>query len=523
MTPEDTSRSQGWPLHPVLLASYSVLLPWGLNVAVVGWREGLFACIVAIAVAGVIQLLCTAIVRSRLAGAVLASLVVMITFAYGRMYAVILGTTLGGVQVGRHRFLLLVCAVLVVLVGRVLRRPRRSLTAVSDALTVAVLCLLTLATFPLVRYFVQRVASPSTAESEGQRSLARGIARPDIYYIIADGYGAASTLDALYGFSNEPFVQALRDRGFYVASESRANYVTTVLSLTSSLNMDYIPARRPWFAPTKPVSSEREQRFQSTAVVRFARRQGYEIMNINPGIGFGGTDRSVAARIMSVFEWNSLWLELIRSSILTELRTLLLPRDVRAQFLGSANALVASSGRAGPKFVFAHFLAPHPPFVFTASGAPRVPPSEYAQDRAAYIDQLRFVNVTLLAVIDSLLYRSAGDPIIVLQGDHGPASEGGSWTEPSLALMRERLPILNAYRVPRRECLFFSAVTPVNSFRIIFNCAFNANLMILPDSSFFSSPYERYYEFRNVTASVRDREHAVVAGQPATTKPAARR
>jgi hypothetical protein len=65
-------------------------------------------------------------------------------------------------------------------------------------------------------------------------------ATPDIYYIILDGYGRADMLQALYGFDNSMFVNALEQRGFVVASESQSNYHRTLLSLSSSLNMQYL-------------------------------------------------------------------------------------------------------------------------------------------------------------------------------------------------------------------------------------------------------------------------------------------
>jgi hypothetical protein len=497
---ERPSLSRGWPVHPLLFAVYNVVFLWGINVSLVGWREGLFLCVVAVTIAAIMEVLCTVILRERLAGALLASLVVMITFTYGRVYDVIVGINVGGVLIGRHRFLLLACAVLLVMVGRVLWRSRRSFVTTTAAFTVAALCLLTLAAIPMGRHVAARVASPSAEQSEVQRSLTGSHARPDIYYIIADSYGAASTLDEVYGFSNEPFLQALRERGFYVAEKSRSNYMTTELSLTSSLAMNYIVAPRSRFALKAPVLPDRVGQLRSVAAIRFVQRQGYAILNLKPLNLSEWARLRVVGKILPSLQWNSLSLELVRSSILTELVGKFMPQNVREIFLGTVGALFEARDNPGPKFVFMHLWPPHPPFVFTASGAPRAPSNlENFADRAGYIDQLQFVNKTLLAVIDSLLSGPTGKPIIILQGDHGPASAGGSWRAPSLALIRERLPILNAYRVPRRECPFYPTVTPVNSFRIIFNCVFNARLRLLPDSSFWSPP-RLLYEFRNVTA-----------------------
>ena len=64
--------------------------------------------------------------------------------------------------------------------------------------------------------------------------------RPDIYYIILDGYARSDVMSKLFGFDNEPFLKRLEQKGFYVARRSTANYCQTPLSLSSSLNAVYL-------------------------------------------------------------------------------------------------------------------------------------------------------------------------------------------------------------------------------------------------------------------------------------------
>ena len=42
---------------------------------------------------------------------------------------------------------------------------------------------------------------------------------PDVYYVILDGYARADALATHYGYDNEPFLDALRERGFVVADQ----------------------------------------------------------------------------------------------------------------------------------------------------------------------------------------------------------------------------------------------------------------------------------------------------------------
>jgi hypothetical protein len=42
---------------------------------------------------------------------------------------------------------------------------------------------------------------------------------PDVYYFILDSYTRADLLKEAYGYDNSPFLDALRERGFYVATQ----------------------------------------------------------------------------------------------------------------------------------------------------------------------------------------------------------------------------------------------------------------------------------------------------------------
>jgi hypothetical protein len=89
--------------------------------------------------------------------------------------------------------------------------------------------------------------------------------------------------------------------------------------------------------------------------------------------------------------------------------------------------------------------------------------------------------------INAILSRSASPPVIIIQGDHGPGSRL-NWTSPEGSCLWERTSILNAYYLPGagKEQLYPS-ITPVNSFRVILNAYFGAQLEQLPDRTYFTS------------------------------------
>jgi len=88
------------------------------------------------------------------------------------------------------------------------------------------------------------------------------------------------------------------------------------------------------------------------------------------------------------------------------------------------------------------------------------------------------------ALADEILARSEVPPIIVLQADHGPSEEMG---------------IFNAFYFPEDgRSYLYPSITPVNTFRLIFDFYFGTNLGLLEDRSYFSN-YGHPYEFIRVT------------------------
>ena len=97
-------------------------------------------------------------------------------------------------------------------------------------------------------------------------------------------------------------------------------------------------------------------------------------------------------------------------------------------------------------------------------------------------------------MIDELLALSDDKlPIIVLQGDHGPQLNADDWPY-SEAYLKERFGILNAYFLPNTKCqTLYNSISPVNTFRLIFNQYFHTHLPLLSDISYYAPPRPPFY------------------------------
>jgi hypothetical protein len=94
-----------------------------------------------------------------------------------------------------------------------------------------------------------------------------------------------------------------------------------------------------------------------------------------------------------------------------------------------------------------------------------------------------------------------------LQADHGPSLTLGNfgWENPNKKMLRERMTIFNAYFLPSRKGiqLLYETISPVNTFRIVFNYYFNLNYELLNDQGYYST-YDNPYKFTNVTDKIKD-------------------
>jgi hypothetical protein len=344
--------------------------------------------------------------------------------------------------------------------------------------------------------------------------------RPDIYYLIFDRYGSGPNLAEHYGYDNTPFLDALRERGFYVADGARANYIKTPLSLVSSLNMEYLDADalQAEAASGKDSGVIHRQLRGPLLVPTELKALGYRHVHVSNWWEPSATNATadVVHRYDATSEFSS---AVVRMSALGAIGAGASPspydRSVLYEHtLFEFRVLEAMADDPGQKFVFAHFLVPHPPYVFERDGSfVRDEPIETDDERAGYLRQLEYTNERILGLVDRLLDVPVEErPIILIQADEGPFParyDGNEWrfdwrgaTDEEL---EEKFDILSAYHLPGvdpESAGLYSDITPVNSFRVVLNTYFGADLPLLPDQVFAHRSQQDFYEFFEVTDRV---------------------
>lgn len=291
---------------------------------------------------------------------------------------------------------------------------------------------------------------------------------PDIYYIILDGYAQDSVLSATYNYTNNPLTVFLKKNNFYVASGSRTNYISTGTSLSSSLNFSYLDSLT--HAGSKNLIYENK-------VSEYLKKKGYKIVHVRSGFSVTRenyyADTTLALENLGEFERTLLQYTIFR---LDDLLGYARYNTLKEQLNVINNAITVS----GPKYTFIHIVSPHPPYICDENGNYKTSPriiNTWWEPKSDYIAQLKYINKETINIISDIFKKSKIDPIVLIQSDHGPWTQTNSFRE----LYNARSRILNAYYTPQRKNKLYSTITPVNSFRYIFNELFNDSIPLLPD------------------------------------------
>ena len=495
---------------PFLLSIQPVLQLFVINLGELDFSEILRPLLLSLLFAGLVFGLTNLFLRHPQKASLVASLFIFFFFLFGDLSRWVAKTFGLGPVRANLIVLAVTAAAMLAWIWLVQRRIKNIGTANLYFNLLAILFLVS-PLFQMGRYGLETVSSANAAPSPQATAGESQGPRPDIYYIILDGYGRQDILQQLYDYDNSSFVDALAAKGFYVARESSSNYIQTLLSLGSSLNLDYLQSLQEEGTAIEN-RSDLIHLLENSKVRQALAQEGYRLVSFRNGykatipdadIYYDDT-QSTAAYPVTAFESILIDHSMLRVlSYFPAFNRALVesPYDThRRQILSTFTKLQEIPSLDGDYFVYAHIIAPHPPFVFDEKGQ-AVSHEEpftlfdanyYIKDHsrknyiAGYRRQIQYVNQLVLETVNGILARSETPPIIIIQGDHGPGAYL-QWGSLENTLPAERLGILNAYYFPGQDySRLYPSISPVNSFRVVLDQFFGDNYPLLPDRHYYS-------------------------------------
>lgn len=493
-------------LHPFLFAIAPILVLFAHNVSELDLSDTK-PLIFALVFSALLFLSFILVFRHRQKAGIFTSVILVIFFSYGHFLELLRypKIVVAGLVI-RSNSIVFSVYILAILVALFLLRKYKNYDSFTKSLNVMASILVLVSFTNIAFHKIKEWNLPQTGKELSAPKIENEELRKQempqsIYYMIVDAYARQDILKEIYNYDNSGFITYLKQKGFYVANKSKSNYHSTNLSIPSSLNFDYLNVL--------PKPDYRSALMNNT-VFKLMKQQGYETIVISSGdfsnkikkadtyLSYGKALTDFENEILNLTPIPWFLRKLSRSSISISFGDQYSLHRERIHYVFDAVEKISTSKK--PIFVFVYIIAPHPPFVFGPNGEKLQSDRKFVKQdsghlydgrfrgrnvyKEGYRNQLQYTNTRLMATIDTILANDKNS-IIILQADHGPRLLA-NWEKPDVTCWKECYSILNAYHLPGNGAdKLYNSITPVNTFRIIFNTYFGTSHKLLEDRSYF--------------------------------------
>jgi len=499
------------PFYILFTGIYPVLFLWMVNFIQVPGYVAPRSLLISLAFTAIVFLLTWLVVRPLQRAAIVSFVWLVLFFTYGHLFALVDNLQVSGFLAGRHRFFLPLWLGIGILATVLILRYRSDFKNATQGLNIVLALLLALtglqigvaaARRDLASQATQARVTPAavpTASNSGR----------DVYYFLLDGYSRVDRMRD-FGVDNQPFLDKLKQMGFVIPECGQSNYTDTETSLAANLNMDYVDklgftylqltsGGREYLLTPAITSSLVRKKFQALGYKFISYKTPYLFIDMpdsdvyldaetstDPGekietLNFQQMfiDTTMARVLVEWLEFDPansakvpafvVWL--VSPSSLNPDSSPLAGRNYHQyqNHLFQLESLSKIPDIPGNKFIYAHILVTHQPFVFTPTGEFRM---EARDDAVGYHDQVLYLNSRLIEIVQTILSKSSIPPVIILQSDHA-YGQG-----------QVKVKNFQAYYFPDNgKVMVYPSMTSVNTFRIVFDAYFGEHLPLLPDQS----------------------------------------
>lgn len=420
--------------------------------------------------------------------------------------------------------LLAVAAVIAIDLARRIPRERTALLALNRSMNAVffTVALLVCAVAGAKQIYLEN-ARPQTADIFPTFKGTATANSPDVWHFIFDRYAGGDSLQRVYHFDNRPFLDALKARGFAVQEHAFSNYQRTGHSVSSTLNGAYLDGLAANMANHQTDWVPLYRAMAGNAALRFFAAHGYA--TFFAGSWWNPTRRSLlAGSNVNFYDMPELGRLILDQSVVGMLleNTDLPYADGRNDQCRREHLkfeeLTKIAAEKKQKYIFAHFLLPHPPFVINADGTCRsLAQATHSSRRNNYVGQVEYANSQILKLIDKI---EAGPrpAIIIIHADEGPwplpfvGDERFPGTDPvavdwpriNQSQLHEKMGVLLAVKSPDGKSTRDLPVSAVNLYPIVLHNHFGGAASGLPDRHYLFVSDKALYTFDDVTERLRE-------------------
>lgn len=325
--------------------------------------------------------------------------------------------------------------------------------------------------------------------------------KPDIFFIILDGYTSSKCLQDEFSFSNNAIDSLLRSNNFFISTDSKSNYNVTPFSLSSTLDMNYLKPGIENGTEDGNLVFKAIATLKNNKLSEFLKKEGYQIKNFgcfdlndapSPTRPYFDEfyyreidDQTLYSRVVRDIGWNFATKNLFTGSFripkgYTKAKEYHIYRN---QFNWEKLMNEVKQKSDSPRFVYAHVMLPHEPFYLDKDGSMVSDTAIILKDydfKTSYFNQLLYTNRLLADLIPLVSKTARRERVAIIQGDHGFRDYG-----PKVSLEKEFMNLNAYYFSDYNYSMLYNSISPVNSFRVVLNKYFCQSFPLLKDSTIF--------------------------------------
>tara|TARA_Y100000590_G_scaffold24490_1_gene27817 strand:- start:7309 stop:8733 length:1425 start_codon:yes stop_codon:yes gene_type:complete len=418
------------------------------------------------------------IVRNENKASLITGIGIGFFFYFGYLQDSLKGIIIFDVPINRTSILLIISLIIFVLSTIYLIKSKRSFESTVKIANVITITLILVVVIPI---FIPT----SFAE------------KPNVYHIILDEYTDNEILEKKFNYDNSAFIEFLNKNEFHIPEKMFSSYASTPMELDMILNMNY-PITEGW-------ASENYQSMNNNNVMSVFSEQGYLIIETNSMMrykNFSDVDSRLCYDTKFI---NSEFLDQLLSKSIIRYFLEKHQEDTRRDTIKCTfDELNEISSKAKqPFYIFSHMYVPHPPFLFGPNGEHISPDRrdisglQSWENPDGYINQLIFATKEISIVVENIIENDP-NAIIILQGDTGTLTGTNQLSKSFDDVYREHS-ILFAIKISDSNDL--EHISPINTYRIIFNSIFNIEYEYLEEQNF---TYDSEGNIQNITEKLHE-------------------
>jgi hypothetical protein len=340
-------------------------------------------------------------------------------------------------------------------------------------------------------------------------SLPKAVSKPNVYYLLFDSYPGDHFLKDYMHYDNSSFSEALKEKGFYVLNNPRSNYNRTAFSVASILNFQYLKNIKN-FSPITPKDYNKARlTIKYSIVPKIFEHYNYTFYNLSvfdinniPSIRsedfltlpekkvllFSALIERLKGDVLWNFAVGKYAIPFIQKIYKRDEEENILKQVEKRDFNNNnidSLMKIPFKKTIGPKFIYAHFYLPHPPFFYDENGKANnleyVLTEESLINRNLFLAYLKYSNKIILELMEKIIKVSGNNSVVIVQSDHGFRDFKDGCKMPQLFFKN-----YSAFYFPDKNySTLYDTMSNINTFPMIFNKYFGTKIPMKQDTSVF--------------------------------------